>query len=44
MGIDHPERRILLLQVLDQPGEDDVLDDIGKVAGVEGVRNSSCRS
>jgi len=37
MGIDDPEGRVLFLQVLDQSRQDDMLEHIGEVSGVEGV-------
>ena len=37
MGIDHAERGVLLAQMRDDAREQRVLDDIGKVAGMEGV-------
>ena len=37
MGIDDAERLVLALQIVDEPCQHRVLDDVGEVAGVEGV-------
>ncbi|MNN12184.1 hypothetical protein D3C81_1251670 [compost metagenome] len=37
VGVDVPERLVLLRQVLQQLDHDGVLEDIGMVAGMEGV-------
>jgi len=37
MGIDHAKGLILALEIFNNAGKDDVLDDIGKIPGVIGV-------
>jgi len=37
MGVDDAKRRLLLLQVSQDAHQDDVLDDVGEAAGMEGV-------
>ena len=37
MGVDEAEGRALLFEVDEDAGQDRVLDDVGEIAGVEGV-------
>ena len=37
MGVDHPEGRLLALQIGEHPHQQRVLHDVGEIAGVEGV-------
>ena len=37
VAVDHPEWRRLVLQIDQDPGQYDVLDDVGEIPGVEGV-------
>ncbi|WLA47105.1 hypothetical protein QIH80_36260 [Bradyrhizobium elkanii] len=37
MGVDDAERRLLVLQIGEHAHQHDVLDDVGKAAGMKGV-------
>ena len=37
MGVDDAKRLVLLLQILDQPRQHDMLDDVGEISGMIGV-------